>query len=88
MKFTEHPVAKKSNRLDGMTFVVSGVFENFSRDEIKQAVEDHGGKNVSSVSSRTSCLLAGNNMGPEKLRKAESLGVRIISETEFLKMIE
>ena len=84
MEFTEVQSAQKSNVFEGMTFVVSGVFEKFSRDEIKQTVEDHGGKNVSSISARTSFLLAGSNMGPEKRRKAEALGVKIMSEEEFL----
>ncbi|MCX6281219.1 MAG: NAD-dependent DNA ligase LigA [Bacteroidetes bacterium] len=88
LAITAEQSPRKSSKLDGMTFVVSGVFGKFSRDEIKKAVEDHGGKNVSSVSARTSYLLAGENMGPEKRRKAETLGVRIISEEEFLKMIE
>jgi len=88
LAFTGKEASVKSNKLEGMTFVISGVFERFSRDEIKKAVEDHGGKTVSSVSARTSFLLAGENMGPEKRRKAESLGVRIISEVEFLKMVE
>jgi len=87
MEFSEASSQRKSRKLEGMSFVVSGVFGKFSRDEIKQAVEDHGGKNVSSVSARTTYLLAGANMGPEKRRKAESLGVRIISGEEFLKMI-
>ena len=84
MEFTEVQSAQKSNVFEGMTFVVSGVFEKFSRDEIKQTVEDHGGKNVSSISARTSFLLAGSNMGPEKRRKALALGVKIMSEEEFL----
>ncbi len=88
LAFTGQESARKSSKLEGLTFVVSGVFDKFSRDEIKQAVEDHGGKNISAVSSRTSYLLAGQNMGPEKRRKAESLGVKIISEEEFLKMTE
>jgi DNA ligase (NAD+) len=88
MAFTEAHALRKSNKLEGITFVVSGVFERFSRDEIKQSIEDHGGKNVSSVSARTSYLIAGSNMGPEKRRKAETLGVRIISEEEFIKMTE
>ncbi|MCX6285667.1 MAG: NAD-dependent DNA ligase LigA [Bacteroidetes bacterium] len=88
LEFAGAQTARKSNKLEGMTFVVSGVFERFSRDEIKKVVEDHGGKNISSVSARTSYLLAGENMGPEKRRKAESLGVSIISEDEFLKMTE
>jgi len=87
-EITEARGEGKSKRLEGLTFVVSGVFTGFSRDEIKQLIEDHGGKNVSSVSARTSFLLAGENMGPEKRKKAESLGVKIISEEEFVKMIE
>ena len=77
-----------SNRFEGMTFVVSGVFENFSRDELKKTIELHGGKNVGSVSAKTTYLLAGANMGPEKRKKAEKLGVAIISEADFLGMIE
>ncbi|MCX6284354.1 MAG: NAD-dependent DNA ligase LigA [Bacteroidetes bacterium] len=88
LAFTGAESARKSSKLEGLTFVVSGVFDKFSRDEIKQAIEDHGGKPISAVSSRTSYLLAGENMGPEKRRKAESLGVKIISEEEFLKLIE
>ncbi|MBQ9417570.1 MAG: NAD-dependent DNA ligase LigA [Bacteroidales bacterium] len=71
-------------RFAGMTFVVSGVFDHFSREEIKADIEKHGGKVASSVSSRTTYLLAGANMGPEKLRKAESLGVKLLSETEYI----
>jgi DNA ligase (NAD+) len=78
----------KSNRLEGKTFVVSGVFEGYSRDEIKQMIEDHGGKNTGSVTSKTSYLLAGENMGPEKRKKAESLKITILPLAEFLKMIE
>jgi len=88
MAFSDDHPSRKSNRLEGMTFVVSGVFERFSRDEIKQAIEAHGGKNVSSVSARTSYLLAGAGMGPEKRRKARSLDITVISEEDFLKMIE
>jgi DNA ligase (NAD+) len=88
MAFTGSHNILKSNRLEGMTFVVSGVFEGISRDEIKKTIEEHGGKNVSSVSARTSYLLAGAGMGPEKRRKAETLGVKMISLAEFYKMIE
>ncbi len=76
-----------SGQLEGLTFVVSGVFENFSRDEIKADIESHGGKVSGSISSKTSYLLAGERMGPEKLKKAEKLGVKIISENEYLAMI-
>lgn len=76
-----------SNRLEGKTFVVSGVFTNFSRDEIKNLIERNGGKNVGSISAKTSYVLAGENMGPAKLEKATSLGVPIISEADFAAMI-
>jgi len=78
----------KSDKLKGMSFVVSGVFDAFSRDEIKKMIEDHSGKNAGSLSGKTSYLLAGENMGPEKRKKAESLGIPIITENEFLKMIQ
>jgi DNA ligase (NAD+) len=77
----------KSEKLKGMTFVVSGTFEKFSRDEIKKEIEAHGGKNSGSISTKTTFLLAGENMGPEKRKKAQSLNIRIISEEEFLLMI-
>lgn len=73
--------------LAGKTIVVSGVFQHFSRDEIKKRIEDLGGKNSSSISSKTSFVLAGDKMGPEKLKKAEALGVPIVNEEEFLSMI-
>ena len=78
----------KSGRLEGMTFVVSGVFEHFSREEIKADIENHGGKVSGSISGKTSFLLAGEKMGPEKLKKAEKLGVKILSENEYLEMVE
>ena len=76
-----------SDALAGKTFVVSGVFSRFSRDEIKADIEQHGGKVSSSISGKTDYVLAGEKMGPEKLKKAEKLGVPIISEDEYLKMI-
>jgi DNA ligase (NAD+) len=76
-----------SQSLAGKTFVVSGVFVNYSRDGIKEAIEAHGGKNVSSISSKTDYVLAGDKMGPEKRKKAESLGIPIISEVDFEAMI-
>ena len=75
------------NQLQGMTIVVSGVFQHFKRDEIKASIEQHGGKVGSSVSGKTTYLLAGDNMGPEKLKKAEKLGVAIISESDYERMI-
>jgi DNA ligase (NAD+) len=76
-----------SEKLKGLTFVISGVFNTHSRDQLKDMIEFHGGKNSGSISGKTSYLLAGDNMGPEKLKKAQSLGVKIISEDEFVKMI-
>jgi DNA ligase (NAD+) len=76
-----------SNKLAGKIFVVSGVFEKFSRDDLKKAIEDNGGKVGSSISSKTQYVVAGENMGPAKLQKAEQLGVKIISEDEFIEML-
>jgi len=76
-----------SDKLEGKAFVISGVFEKHSRDDYKKMIEENGGKNVSSVSSKTNYLLAGDNMGPSKKVKAEKLGITIISEDEFLEMI-
>jgi DNA ligase (NAD+) len=77
-----------SHVLGGKSFVVSGVFENHSRDEIKALVEQWGGKNTSSISLKTGYLIAGSNMGPAKKLKAEKLGVAIISEEDFLEMLK
>lgn len=76
-----------SDHLGGKTFVVSGVFSRFSRDEIKASIEAHGGKVSSSISGKTDFVLAGEKMGPEKLKKAEKLGVSIIDEEQYLQMI-
>ncbi len=77
-----------SDKLTGKSIVISGVFTHHSRDEYKALIEQNGGKNVGSISGKTSFILAGDNMGPSKLEKAEHLGVPIISEDDFLKMIE
>ena len=77
-----------TNKLGGKTFVVSGVFTQFSRDGIKKAIEDNGGKAGSSISAKTDYVVAGENMGPAKLEKATKLGVAILSETDFIKMLE
>lgn len=77
----------RTELFNGQTFVVSGVFENVSRDELKKLIEDNGGKIGSSISSKTSYLVAGDKMGPSKRTKAESLGVPIISEIDFMKML-
>lgn len=78
---------KASNKLEGLKIVISGVFEKFSRNELKAMIEDNGGKNVGSISAKTSYLVAGDNMGPAKLEKANKLGVEIISELDLEKMI-
>ncbi len=75
-----------TNKLDGKSFVVSGVFNSFSRDEIKEVIESNGGKNVSSISSKTDFVVAGENMGPAKLKKASSLGITILSEDDFIQL--
>ena len=76
-----------TDKLLGKTFVVSGVFEVFSRDDLKKAIEDNGGKVGSSISAKTDFVVAGENMGPAKLEKANQLGIAIISENEFINMI-
>ncbi len=75
------------NIFEGKSFVVSGKFDNFQRDELKLVIEKFGGKNVSSISSKTDFVLAGEDMGPSKRKKAEELGIRILSENEFIEMI-
>ena len=80
--------AMLSNKLEGKSIVISGVFTHHSRDEYKNIIEQHGGKNVGSVSKKTSFVLAGDNMGPEKRKKAENLGVALLSEEEFLALIQ
>lgn len=85
---SEEQMEGGSEKLKGLTFVISGTFTKHSRDELKELIEKHGGKNSGSVSKKTSFLLAGENMGPEKLKKAESLGVKIISEDDFVEMVK
>jgi DNA ligase (NAD+) len=87
LQFEIEEAVLDSNTLEGKTFVVSGVFSQFSRDEIKLLIEKNGGKNVGSISAKTSYVLAGENMGPAKLEKASSLGIPIISEADFVKML-
>ncbi len=76
------------NKLNNKSFVVSGVFKKFSREELKQLIENNGGKNVSSLSSKTNYLIAGEKMGPEKKKKATTLGIPIITEEEFISMLD
>lgn len=87
-ELSEEQLQNTSNKLNGQTFVISGVFNKHSRDEMKDLIEKNGGKNTGSISGKTNFLLAGDNMGPEKLKKAEKLGVKIISEDDFLEMIK
>ena len=88
MESQEEEQAPQSDILQGKSIVVSGVFAQHSRDEYKAMIEAHGGKNVGSVSKKTSFILAGENMGPEKRKKAESLGVEILTEEQFLELIK
>ena len=88
MSLSEEQTAGQTNILEGKSIVISGVFTHYSRDEYKALIEQHGGKNVGSISGKTSFILAGDNMGPSKLQKAEKLGVQIVSEEEFLEMIK
>lgn len=85
---SEEVISQRTDKLAGLNIVISGTFEIHSRDEYKALIEQNGGKNSGSISSKTSYVLAGDNMGPAKLEKAEKLGVPIINEEEFLKMIE
>ena len=87
MSLSEEQISNISDRLAGNSIVISGVFARHSRDEYKSLIEQHGGKNVSSISKNTSFILAGENMGPSKLEKAKKLAIRIVSEDEFLSMI-
>jgi DNA ligase (NAD+) len=84
---TEEQLEGQTEKLKGQTFVVSGVFEKVSRAELKKYIEDNGGKVSSSISSKTSFVVAGDNMGPSKKVKADNLGIPIITEDEFLTLI-
>lgn len=86
-ELSEEQLVNSSDTLKGLSFVVSGVFSKFSRDDLKKTIEQNGGKNVGSISAKTSYVIAGENMGPEKHKKAEKLGIPIISEDDFIKMI-
>lgn len=88
LQFEIEEEEKLSNKLSGLSIIVSGTFKEFSRDEIKDIIEKHGGKNVSSVSKNTDLFVAGENIGPSKLEKATKLKVKIISEEEFKMMID
>jgi len=87
MSLSEEQIQAASTKLEGKSIVISGVFTRHSRDEYKRIIEQNGGKNVGSISGKTSFILAGDNMGPAKLQKAEKLGVPIVDEDTFLEMI-
>ena len=87
LEISAEKLANQTNKLKGSSFVVSGVFESLSRDKLKKLIEDNGGKVSSSISSKTNYVVAGDNMGPSKKAKAESLKIPIISEFDFLQMI-
>ncbi|WP_418510173.1 NAD-dependent DNA ligase LigA [Corallibacter sp.] len=88
LEISAEKLANQTNKLEGLTFVVSGVFENVSRNELKKLIEDNGGKVSSSISSKTSYIVAGANMGPSKKEKAEKLNIKLLSESEFLQKIQ
>lgn len=88
MALSEEQMSSATDKLAGKSIVISGVFAHHSRDEYKQMIEQNGGKNVGSISGKTSFILAGENMGPAKLQKTEKLGIQIVDEETFLKMIE
>lgn len=88
MKAAERDMTGYTDKLQGKSIVISGVFNLHSRDEYKDIIEKHGGKNVGSISSKTDFILAGENMGPSKLEKARKLGITIMTEEEFLTLIQ
>ncbi|MDX1428563.1 MAG: NAD-dependent DNA ligase LigA, partial [Salegentibacter mishustinae] len=88
LEIAAEELENQSDLLEGNTFVISGVFEKVSRNELKKMIEDNGGKVSGSISGKTDYLVAGENMGPSKLAKAEKLGTKIVSEDEFLKMLD
>lgn len=87
LQISEEELAGQTNLLEGKTFVISGVFEKISRTELKKLIEKNGGKNTSSITKKTDYLVAGENMGPAKLKKAKDLGISLVSEDEFLSMV-
>ena len=87
-KISDQELSSRTERLKGLSIVISGTFQQHSRDELKKMIEQNGGKNAGSISKKTSYILAGENMGPSKLEKAKKLGISIISEEDFLKMLK
>jgi DNA ligase (NAD+) len=88
MALNQEELTAQSDVLNGKTFVVSGVFQIMSRNDLKKSIEDHGGKVTGSISKKTSYVIVGENMGPSKKEKAENLGIPMISEADFIKMID
>ena len=88
MQLNEDQLLLVGTKLNGLTFVISGVFESISRDELKKKIEQNGGKQTGTVSMKTSYLIVGANAGPEKIRKAEKLGIKMITEVEFMNLIQ
>ena len=87
MNFTQVDLVNSSNSLSNLIFVISGVFENHSREELKSLIEKNGGKISSSISSKTNYLLAGKNIGPSKFSKANELGIQVINEASLIDLI-
>ncbi len=88
LRMEEQQMEEITQKLKNRSFVISGVFTKFSREKLKKLIEKHGGKNISSISSKTDYVVAGENMGPSKLKKAQELGIPVIGENEFMKLIE
>jgi DNA ligase (NAD+) len=88
MEIPEEDSSDKTDKLGGKSIVISGVFAHHSRDEYRALIEKNGGKNVGSISKKTDFILAGENMGPAKLEKAQKLNIPIVNEDDFLAMIE
>jgi DNA ligase (NAD+) len=86
-ELSKEKLENRSEKFNGLNIIISGTFENFSRETIKELIEQNGGKNVSSISKKTNYLIAGENIGPSKLEKAKKLGIPIISEDDFKKML-
>ena len=84
----QNTIVLESNKLEGKSFIISGVFEKYSRDELKDLIEANGGKILSSISAKLNYLVAGDNMGPSKLEKAVKLEIPIISDQELVEMLQ
>ena len=88
MNLSDEQMENRSQKLGGLSIIISGTFKKFSREQIKNLIEQNGGKNVSSVSKKTNYLVAGENVGPGKLEKVRALNIPVISEEEFLNLLE